>query len=84
MTYYNLESRTIIWNFRTKKFNRRPIIQPSYDGTSCTQYVQYANMHMDCRTYQIIVEYVKSQFSGVEIKKIEDLELWFLTNSVPD
>ena len=66
MTYYNLESRTIIWNFRTKTWEVREIIQKSYKGT-CTQNRQHTNMRMDCRPYWIIVEKVKAQFSGMEI-----------------
>ena len=50
MTYYNSESGTIIWNFRTKTWKGRKIIQLSYKG-NCTQYVKYTNMRMDSRPF---------------------------------
>ena len=41
-------------------------------------------MHMDRRSCYIIVEYVEFQFDGKKVEKIEDFELRFLTNRVPD
>ena len=63
-------------NLETEENN----MEQSYNGT-CILKIKYANMHMDRRSRKIIVEYVEFQFDG---KKIEDFELRFLTNRVPD
>ena len=55
MAYFNLEPRTIIWNWGTKTWKLREIIQQSNNGT-CTQKIKFANMHMSCRPCYIIVE----------------------------
>ena len=70
MTYYNLEPRTIIWNFRTVTWKLREIIEQSYNET-CTQKIQYTNMLLGCRPCKIIEHRIESQFPSKKLKKLK-------------